>query len=63
MGQEFLPDQKQYIQSFQQNINESENSIGNDSSTDYIPDDSAEWQSFDPLNMPNSRTSTPAMVS
>ena len=60
MGQEFLPDQKQYIQSFQQNINESENSIGNDSSADYIPDDSAEWQSFDPLNIPNSLTSTPA---
>ena len=60
MGQEFLPDQKQYLQNFQQNINESENSIGNDSSTDYIPDDSAEWQSFDPLNIPNSLTSTPA---
>ena len=42
-----------------QNMNDSDNSIDT-GSISFFPDNSADWQSFDPINAPNSYTSTPA---
>ena len=60
INEDFQPDQKQYQDSFPSKMNDKDVGINNESTSEYMPDDSSEWQSFDPISVPNSLTSTPA---
>ena len=53
-------DQNSYKDSLEHKISDAESSIDTESTSLYIPDDSADWQSFNEINVPTSLTSTPS---
>ena len=57
---DFSPNQHHYQEILQPKMNNTENSINAEHTSLYIPDESSEWQSFDPISVTNSLTSTPA---
>lgn len=53
-------DQNSYKDSLEHKMSDAESSIDTESTSLYIPDDSADWQSFNEINVPTSLTSTPS---